>query len=82
MDRERPRAPLGEGMPKLDEATLLWLNISGPALMKLVSRRTVRHATIVDATTAGTLNMIDMIGLRLSTMKIVATVLATKAMMK
>lgn len=46
--------------------------------MNFVKRRTAREATIVDATAAGTLNMIDITAFRSSNMKIVAMRLARK----
>lgn len=46
--------------------------------VNFVKRRTAREATIVDATAAGTLNMIDITALRSSNMKIVAMRLARK----
>jgi hypothetical protein len=48
----------------------------------LVRRRTVRDATIVDATHAGTLKITDMIGFRFNSMNTVATVFARNAIIK
>jgi hypothetical protein len=82
-ERARPRAVAPVGVAKLDEsALLLFWKRSGPVLTKFVSRRTVRDATTVDATTAGTLKMMDMIAFRFRIMNTVAIVFATNAMTK
>jgi hypothetical protein len=73
----RERVPLTGGA-----GALLLLNSSGPELTKLVRRRTVRDATIVDATHAGTLKITDMIGFRFNSMNTVAIVLARNAIIK
>lgn len=46
--------------------------------MNFVKRRTARDATIVDATAAGTLKIIDMTAFKFNNMKIVAMRLARK----
>jgi hypothetical protein len=49
------------------------MNTSGPALTKLVRRHTVREATMVDTTHAGTVKMVDMIGFRFNSRNTVAS---------
>jgi hypothetical protein len=73
---------IGPEPPFECEGAVFELNISGPLLTKFVNLRTVRDATMVDATQAGTLKMIDMIGLRSKIMKVMAVAFAKKAMMK
>ena len=51
---------------------------SGPLFVNFVKRRTARDATIVDATAAGTLKIIDMTAFKFNNMKIVAMRLARK----
>lgn len=53
-------------------------NTSGPLLVNFVSRRTAREATIVEATAAGTLKIIDITAFRFSSINTVARRFARK----